>query len=290
MAFQARTWQTILASIKANIAANPVLAPILNNISPVSNWQLWAFMQSLTSALNEQAAVVFVDEVETIIGQGHPQTTPWIQQQVLLFQYNTSVGYLVQVTNGITIGYASTVPADQIISNCAVVPSLTGHIVIKVTTGNPAGALSTNQKIALNSYLTNFLSPNQIYSILSTTADQLWIAGVVYYNGQLNGSIQNTVITAINAYITSFSTSQAQGGSFNGLVKITDIAKVIEGVTGVTDWQPSQITVTPAVGVPTNLMFANAILARSYQTYSGYVKEDAINTFLTTISFVAANN
>jgi len=288
--FAARTYQTILATIKANIAASPVLSSLLTNVSPVSEWQLWAFQQSLTSALNEQAAVVLVDEIETIAGQGHPQTAPWIQVQVLAFQYNVNVGYLVQVTNGITIGYATIVPADQIISNCAIVVSLFGHITIKVTTGSPASALSTNQKIALGSYLTNFMSPNQQYSILSTTGDQLWIAGVVYYNGQLNGSIQHPIITALNAYLATFSTSQALGGSFNGLVKVSDIEKVIFGVTGVTDWVPSQITITPAVGSPTNLIITSTQLARSYQTYSGYVIEDAINTFLTQITFNAANN
>lgn len=288
--FQARSWQTIKAMILQSIASNAVLAPELTSNSPVAQWNNWAFEQALLSNTNEQAAVVFVDEVEQRIAMGHAQTAAWIQAQVLLFQYNTAVGYLVQVTDGITIGYATITPADRIISNCAVVAKVNGALIIKVTTGVPAAALSSNQKIALNSYLTNFLSPNQSYSILSVAADQLRISGVVYYNGQLNVTVQNNVISALNAYITAFSTSQALGGSFNGLVKVSDIAKVIEGVEGVVDWQASQITMTPVVGVPTNLVFASTQLARSYQTYSGYVKEDVTNPFLSTITFSAANN
>jgi hypothetical protein len=240
--------------------------------------------------LNEQAAAVFVDEVETIINEGHPQTAPWIQAQIFLFQYNVNVGYLVQVSNGITIGYADIVPADRIISNCAVVPNSSGNIKIKVTTGSPAGALNANQVIALQSYLTNFLAPNQQYQIITVAGDKLWLAGTVYYNGQLNAAIQANVIAVINDYLTLFSTSQNAGGSFNGLAKISDIDQIILAVPGVVDWVPSQMTITPVVGVPTNLIIASTVLQRSYQAYSGYLIEDPAQLFSATINFVPATN
>ncbi|HWY10588.1 MAG TPA: hypothetical protein VN026_04635 [Bacteroidia bacterium] len=289
MSFLPRTWQIIQNYIKKNVANDPTLSTQLTSTSPVSHWQLWSFQMALTSNLNEQAASVFIDEVETIIAQGAPQTALWIQAQILLFQYNVNTPYLIGINNYIP-SYQNVVPADRIISNCAVVVNGNGLIFIKVTQGSPASQLTANQSRALKSYLTNFLSPNQAYNIISTTADQLWIKGTIYYNGQLNASIQGAVISALNIYITQFSTSQATGGSFNGLVKVTDIAKIIEGVIGVVDWVPAQITITPSIGSPTNLILANNQLGRSYITYSGYVKEDAVNTFLTQLTFIPANN
>lgn len=288
MAFTVRTWQQIQTYIKSKIAANSTLSTQLTSTSPVSHWQLWTFIQSLTSNLNEQAGAVLLDEIETVISQGAPQTAPWIQQQIFKFQYNTNTPYLVGINNGV-LGYPVTVAADQIISNCAVVATSTGSVRIKVTTGTPPGALNASQLTALNSYLINFLSPNQKYTLISVTGDKLWLAGTVYYNGQLNASIETSVIGALNDYINKFSTSQTSGGSFNGVVKVTDLAQVILGVTGVTDWQPTQITISPATGSPTDLILSSTEYVRLYNTYSGYVIEDPGNPFASTLTFVPSN-
>lgn len=284
MSFTPRIWQLIQRQIKASIAADPILSSELTSTSPVSHWNLWTMIQALTSNLNEQAQAIFIDEVDTIVSQAYPNTAPWIQSQILLFQYSITAPYLVAITNN-TVAYPSIVPSDQIISNCAVTVGLVGIITIKVTTGSPAGALNASQIIALKSYLINFLSPNQKYTLISTTADKLWIAGTIYYNGQLNGSIQGSVVTILNAYISTFSTSQTSGGSFNGVVKVSDIEKIILGVTGVTDWVPSQISITPAVGSQQDLVLANTIIERSFGTYSGYIQEDSGNPFSTTLTF-----
>jgi hypothetical protein len=232
---------------------------------------------------------VFFDEVETIVSQGTSQTAPWIQNKILEFQYSTSTPYLLEMIDNI-MTYPSIVNADKIISNCAVTVSGVGNLTIKVTSGNPAIPLNSSQLVALNSYLTNFLNPNQQKKIISVAADKLAIYGTVYYNGQLNSSIQGSVIAALNNYITKFSTSQTSGGSFNGLVKSSDIAKIIEGVLGVVDWQPAQITATPIVGTSTNLMIGSTIYKRSYAAYSGYIENDGSNPFSTTLIFVPANN
>lgn len=285
--FTPRIWQLIQRQIKASIATDPTLSSELTSTSPVSHWNLWTLIQALTSNLNEQAAAVFVDEVDTIVSQAYPNTAPWIQSQILLFQYSTTSPYLVAITNKI-VAYHVIVPSDRIISNCAVTVGLVGIITIKVTTGSPAAALNASQIIALGSYLTNFLSPNQQYKLISTTADSLWIAGTVYYDGQLNATIQGNVITALNEYITKFSTSQTSGGSFNGIVKVSDIEKIILGVIGVTDWVPSQISITPAIGSQQDLVLAYTTIERSFGTYSGYVQEDPGNLFANTLTFSAS--
>lgn len=288
MAFTPRLWQTIQNQIKAAIAAEPGLSGLTSQ-SQAAQWQLWTFNEAVASNLNEQAMAVLLDEMETIISQGAPSTSPWIQQKVLLFQYNTSTPYLVSYNNGI-IGYDTTVIADQIISNCAVVVSSSGVVTIKVTTGSPAGPLNSSQLIALGSYLTNFLNPNQRVNVISINPDKLWITGTVFYNGQLNSSIQDSVNTALSDYITAFSTSQSLGGSFNGVVKVSDIEKVILGVAGVTDWVPTQITLTTDSGAATNLILASTQVRRSFSAYSGYVINDPAHDFSTTLTFTPANN
>lgn len=284
MSFKPRIWQLIQRQIKASIAADPTLSSKLTSTSPVSHWNLWTMIQALTSNLNEQASAVLIDEVDTIVSQAYPNTAPWIQSQILLFQYNTTSPYLVAITNNV-VAYPVIVPSDRIISNCAVTVGIIGIITIKVTTGSPAAALNASQVIALKSYLTNFLSPNQQYALISTTADKLLIAGTVYYNGQLNASIQGNVIAALNAYIATFSTSQTSGGSFNGIVKVSDISEIILGVTGVTDWVPSQISITPAIGTQQNLVMSSTTIQRSFGSYSGYIQEDPGNPFATTLIF-----
>lgn len=288
MSFTPRQWQIIQNQIKANIAAKTELSGLTSE-SQAAHWQLWTFIMALGSNLDEQAMTVFFDEIETIIAQGAPQTPPWIQARILEFQYNTATPYLVAVNNNI-VSYPVIVLADRIISNCAVVPNNAGAINVKVTTGNPAGTLNADQLTALKSYLTNFLAPNQVVNLISVAADQLWVKGTVFYNGQLNASIQDSVISALNAYITKFSTSQSAGGSFNGLVKVSDIEKIILAIPGVTDWVAEQVTVTPVVGSVTNLVLAGTQVFRSYGTYSGYVANDSTNPFSTQLTFTPANN
>jgi len=289
MSFTPRTWQIIQAQIKANIAANSVISGEATSTSPVSHWQLWTFIQALTSNLNEQAAAVLIAEIETIISQGAPQIASWIQLKVLEFQYSTTTPYLLSNNAGI-IGYANVVESDRIISNCAVQVTPTGSINVKVTTGSPAAPLNSSQKIALFSYLTNFLMPNQTASLISVIADKLLVAGTVYYNGQLNSSISDSVIAALDTYIATFSTSQLIGGSFNGVVKNFDIQNVIRGVTGVVDWVPTQITVTPSIGSPIDLILASTEITRLYNTYSGYIENDSSNPFSSSLLFTPANN
>ena len=290
MSFTPRTISQIQKQIISTKESLPDLDG-LTSTSSVAYWNLMTFIQAVASNLNEQAMAVFLDEIESVVALSVPGTAPWIQNEVLKFQYNTSTPQVVEVKEDFTIGYATVIPADQIISNCAVIVSSTGVLNIKVTTGVPAAPLNASQLVALNSYLNTVLAAGQYINVVSQNPDELAVYGTVFYNGQYNAAIQANVIAALDAYILKFSTSAQSGGSFNGLVKLSDIENVILAVDGVVDWQPSQVTVT-AFGslAPVNLVLSNTIISRSALAYSGYLKNDSANPFSATLSFAVAQN
>jgi hypothetical protein len=263
----------------------------LTSTSTVAYWSLKLFIVSVGIAFMEQLQDVFLIDIEGLISSQVPGTAPWIQGQVIKFQYNaTTPDAVVQDPVTYIVSYPVVNTADLIISNCAVVVNSRGQINVKATTGTPPGPLSTPEKTALLSYLNTILPAGQNINLISVAADTLGLWGTVFYNGQFNAAIATNVQNALAAYIASFATSQASGGSFNGIVKVSDIEKVILAVPGVVDWVPSQITVTASGGTPINLVTASAIVARSLVAYSGYIVNDPGNLFSATLSYQVASN
>jgi hypothetical protein len=289
MAFTPRKITQIQNQILAE-KANQTALDGLTSTSVTAYWILWSFIMAVGISLLEQIMSIFIGEVETIVAEAVPGTPPWIQNEVLKFQYSVTTPQVVQVNSDFTIGYAIISTAFQIISNCAVIVTGTSVLNIKVTTGSPAGALDANQQIALKSYLNTVLPAGQIINLITGVADELAVYGTVYYNGQYNASIQANVIAALDAYITKFSTSTSLGGSFNGMIKISDIENIILGVEGVVDWVPTQITATSAGAPAFNLIAASTIYSRSYQAFTGYIKNEVANPFSSTLLFSVAQN
>ena len=219
-------------------------------------------------------------QIETTVASAVPGTAAWIQAQVLAFQD----GNTIQINPNFTFVYPA--PASPTpITAAAVVVSPSGGINIKVAQGAVGSqtALSGGQLTELTAYLNAILPAGMNPNIISVAADTLQVNAVVYYNGQFNLVIQANVIAALNAYMASL--------PFNGLVRISDIEKVILGVQGVTDVVFTQITCTPvaAGGAAVNLIAGSTTIVRSYQTYAGYLVNAApTNDFANTLSFVVA--
>jgi hypothetical protein len=283
MGYTPRTIQQIVNQITASKNADSNLNG-LTSTSQVAYWKLWIYIQAVATNLLEQIMSIFLDEIQTIESQSHAGTIGWVQNEVLKFQYPD----VVQINPDFTFQYATINPSLQIITNCAVTVGNTGALTVKVTTGVPAGAISSDEQIALTSYLDAILSPNQFYTIVSQDGDALYITGTVFYNGQYQAAIQTNVEAALTAYINKFATSSASGGGFNGVVKLSDIENVILSVAGVVDWQPSMVAVTPFGGSMVYLMKVSTIISRNFQTVAGYVKE--AGPFSSTISYQIAAN
>lgn len=283
MAFQPRSIAQIQASITAFKNSQAALNP-LTSTSQVSYWNLWSWIMAVAIALLEQIMLIFFGEINTIESMSHGGTAPWVQNQILLFEYPN----IVTINPDFSVNYNPVNPALQIISNCAVTTSSSGVLTIKVVTGGTSPTvLTANQITALQSYLDTILSPNQFYGIISQTADIMILAGTVFYNGQFNATIQQNVINALNNYIAQFTTSPINGGNFNGIVKMSDIENVILGVQGVVDWQPLTISITPSGGSASYLINNGLIVSRNFQTVAGYIAES--DSFVG-LNFQVSNN
>lgn len=276
MAYTART----IAQIQAQIIVNKGLQTSLSGLTSTSKaayWYLFTYITAVAISLLEQIWAILVNEIETDVSKAVPGTINWIQARVIDFQ----AGNVIQLNTDFTLSY----PDPQlplIITSAAVTAGSTGALSVKVAKGGTTPtALSGGEITELTSYLSAILPAGQIPQIISSAADTLQVNAIVYYNGQYNSVISANVIAALNTYMTLL--------PFNGLVKVSDIEKTILGVTGVVDVTISQITITPTIGSVANLILASTLVARSYQTYSGYLTNAANpNDFPTTITFQVA--
>jgi len=257
------------------------------NLSPSQVALFRAFLDTIATEIFTEEGLLntFQNEIETTVASAPVRTAPWIQNQTLLFEYNTNTTPVASVNSDFTVGYPTPNPANRIISAAAIVVSGGGYINIKVATGSPFTPLSSLQLTALTAYLNTILEPSN-FNIINYYSDLAQINAVIYYNGQYNAVIQTNVIAAIKAYYSSL--------PFNGTVKLSDIEKVILAVPGVTDVTFSQVTATPGTavinvyGTPVNLVLASTILSRNYQTNSGSIIEDPSNTLASTLTFQIA--
>ena len=273
--FQSRTWQVILAQIVIQVNS---LLPGLTSTSSAAYWRTWAFIVAVSQNLMEQRFTVLQNELEATAAQAAPETTAWIQNQVLLFQY----GNVIQINTNLSISYP--LPAlPLIINNCAVVGNGSGGITIKVTSAS--GLLSTAQENALLSYLDQILGGDINFTVINALPDMLDIFGTVYYNGQYSGSIVQNVTDAINNYITNI--------GFNGTIKVSDIIDAIRVVVGVTDFVPNVIwaaangSTYPTSGI--YLVNNEQILSREYNTISGQIQIDGSNPLSSSLNFTISN-
>jgi hypothetical protein len=274
MAYEARNWETIFAQIKAQVNT---LITSLTSTSMAAYWQLWAFITAVSQNLMEQRFTILQQELETTASAAAPETTSWIQAQVLAFQY----GNQIQINPDFSIGY----PDPQlplIISNCAVVPNGAGGIGIKVT--SDAGLLSSAQSNALTSYLQSILGADlgANFSLINALPDTLIITGDLYYNGQYSGSIVDNVTNAVNDYITAI--------GFNGTIKVSDLIEVIRTAAGVTDFVPNNISASPNAGSPIYLVQTGTIKGREYITSSGKIEIDGGSPLSTSLTYRIDNN
>lgn len=284
MSYTPRSWQSIYAQI---VAAKQAEADLngLTSTSKAAYWSLWAFIVAVSQAFMEQRFGLLQTEIEDTVASAIPGTEAWIQATVLKFQ----AGNIIQVNSDFTFQYPDP-QLPEIITSCAVEVSPSGSISIKVAKGGTTPVpLSGAEVTELTAYLDSILPAGQIPFIISTTADTLQIGSVanptiVYYNGQYNSVIQANVIAALETFMTLL--------PFNGLIKVSAIEDAILAVPGVVDVKLSAVIATPSGGsaVPLISDVANPVfLARSYQTYAGYVENSiAPNDFASTITFQVA--
>ena len=148
-------------------------------------------------------------------------------------------------------------------------------------------ALSAAQLNALKAYVN---PPNGIgiagvtYNITSLNADKLYVQANIYYRGDYSAVISANVIAAMNAYLAAL--------PFNGQMKISDLESSIRNVAGVNDVVLINVSARAdltAFGSGTYLVQTNLVIARLWNTISGYIiaENTANQDFATTLNFIA---
>lgn len=262
----ARTIAQIQADMIAQIQATPELAAA-NSPSKRALWRLWTYIVATAQATEEQLNDAFIAQVESIAATTPPGTPAWLQNKIFQFQYNEDDPQIVQL-NPTTFApeYPVINTDDQIISRCSVVSGALNTVNIKVATGNPPAALSTDQLSALSSYVNYIGFTGLNYTVTSNPADQIYIQADIYYMGQYAAVILNNLTTAIQTYLAAI--------PFNGILKLSDLEIAIRNVAGVNDIVFKNVAAhadATTISGATYLVQNNTLLLPSWQTQAGYI-------------------
>lgn len=264
----ARTVSQIKAQLYAELVNQQSLGNLTDLTSPsmAALYKCWFFIQAVAIAFEEQIQDALKASFDLKATQVPYRTQAWIQAKTFEFQYGD---VLAIDTTLINMYYPVIDPAKKIINACSVTVTPNGVTNIKVATGSPLGALSTPQLTALKGYEATILGSGVQINVISGVADILTIAGIVYINGQ-DPNVGTNVFTALLNYMSLI--------PFNGTIKVTDIEEIIRGVDTVTDWKPSQISVSPNTAPTVDLISSasgvTTLNARSFATVAGYVQTD----------------
>lgn len=265
----------------ADIKADSTLSA-LNSTSKRAIFNLFTYIIATAIYLLEVLMDVFKTDVEITAASAAPASAAWLQNKVLQFQYDASTPQVVQLIN-FAPSYPTVDTTKQIISRAAVITTVAGQTIIKVATGTPPTALSSAQLSSLQDYV-NIVGATVNYTVVSQNADELYVNGDIYYQGQYSAIIQETVITAINNYLANL--------DFNGVVKISTLEDAIQAVSGVSDVvlknvaarQDSQSFISK-----TYLVQNQQLISRVWNTQAGYIISETTsgNTLSDTLNFVA---
>jgi len=265
----------------ADIAADPTLSG-LTSTSKRAIYRLLTFILATAINILESLIDIFTTQVETIASTAAPASAAWLQNQMLLFQYNETIPQIIQLIN-FAPAYPTVNTAYQIISRASVVTTVSGQTLIKVATGNPPQALTSDQLSAAQSYV-DAIGATINYVVTSANADELYIGANVYYQGQYSAIIQETVINAINALLAAL--------TFNGTLKLSDIELAIRAVPGVNDVILTNVkarTDGTSFADGTYLIQDNQVISRTYSTVAGYLVSETTtgDTLADSLTFIA---
>lgn len=266
--------------LKKTFSETPPFNTITLSPSSVSLWSQILFVFATGIYFIEQLMNIFQTEIEATVEKAVPGTASWIRSMVLKFQY----GDVAQINPDFSIGYGTIDPTKKIISQCAVVPLTgTGIVNIKAVKENPPVPLSLLEVTALNSYLDTFLPAGMTYNLISVDSDLLNIEAEIFFNGQYAPDMVSggTVETAITNYIVTL--------PFNGILRTSDLERVIMAVPGVIDVTFNNLRAKASAGSYIDLILNNTEVNRTYQTYSGSLTIDPSYPLSSTLTYTPSS-
>jgi hypothetical protein len=289
----AREISVIQQSIIDNLVARAAAAGLVITPSEWSDFdyrQLLTYVAAAADGTLEQNFDAHIEYIEGLIAAAVPQTPPWFQAQMLLFQFDATDPQVLEFnTTTFAPAYPAVNTAFQVIKYCSVVPGIYGTTLIKVAaevSGAPAdldtahpGALAAAQ-----SYVNLIAVPGLIYNVVSGEADKLFVEANVYYQGAYSAIIQANVEEAITAYLA--------GIPFDGVVLISNLETAIKAVEGVNDVVFTEVRARADATIfasGTALVLASTLIQRKYATSAGYIipETDSGHTLADSITYIA---
>jgi len=151
----------------------------------------------------------------------------------------------------------------RIISNVSVKETTEGNVVIKVAKQNSSAqliALTSEELLALNQYLTKIKYAGTRLSATSVNADVIKYTITVYYDASYN-------LTALQAAVTAAIANFKTQLPFDGLFRSTQFVQAITAVTGV-----STVKTTLLQGKSASGSYAG--IDPTYELVAGYFNYD----------------
>jgi hypothetical protein len=302
----ARSTATIFTQIvSAFVSAMAAIGIVINPLVWSRRNKQQLALQTFASATNtfEQIYDAYTADVENILTIIPPQTPQWVQNAMLLFQFNATAPQVLtfNTLTGVPAYPGGVIAADQIINFCSVVPGVFGTTLIKVATnvgglpaqidnGSGAGAFP-GSLAAASSYAKLLFDPSITVNVVSNLADVFYCYATIFYQGGYSAIIAGNVQAAITNYLNSI--------PFNGFVTLSDLEGAIKAVPGVNDvvftnvqagangtaYGSGAILVSGINGaIPTG-----NILKRNYSTVAGYISAPATGPYVlaNTLTFVS---
>jgi len=285
----ARTVAAVQTQIETELVAD--FAAVGITIDP-TKWskrnmmRLFCYIFAVCAAYIEQLMDIMETTVETQASQSAASSPLWIQAQMFEFQYSATNPQVIQLINTVPT-YPIIDPTLRIITACSVTSTTPNEVTIKVAKDNPFQALDALTELAAAQGYINYKGTTGInYTVVSLSADRIYIDANIYYQGQYSNVIQANVIAAIEAFLQNLSIT-----NFDGSLKMTDLENVIRNVQGVND-----VVLVNVRGRAATYPFSNGIdlilnqkvLQRLWNTEAGYcVQEDTTGkTFADTLNFI----
>ena len=285
----ARTIEECNAYILSNLTTEFASIGITINTATWSKRNLLrviCYVIAIAQSVAEQMYDVAIAKMQAIQNVSAAATALWLQDAVFKFQYSATTPQNLVIINNVPT-YATINENLRIVTACSVNTTVTNQVNIKVAKGNPLAALTSGEKTALQTYVVSKGAAGITYNVISNNPDRLYLSADIYYKGTYSTVISQTVIDALNNFLTNLSKV-----NFNGNILISDVENLIRNVDGVNDVVIDRMAIresTQAVFGGTDMVLAGDWINRKMQFSAGYaIQEDtALYTFADTLNFNA---
>jgi hypothetical protein len=261
----ARTIAEVITQIKANMAQQPNLQPLLANTSSVSIWGeiVYCFAYAIVSL--EQLYDLHKAEILAKIALMKPHTRRWYQSKALAYQHGGTLLIGDDQYDNSALNDTQ-IEAQKIIKRAAVVEENT-TLTVKVAklNGTAPVPLLPAELAAFKDYIEDIKDAGVKIKVITAQGDALQLEIDIYYdpsimgvNGALlDGSSVAPVETAVHNFLSLL--------PFNGVFFKSALVDAIQNVQGV---------VTPVVNYCVAAPFgaaSSATVNAYYESYAGYL-------------------